>query len=65
MIGFFVLSDGSSGVANSFSMLPGDNVDIGHGAGTWRLALNVNGTLTVARIAGTGTASITLLVLWM
>lgn len=65
LMGWFSLSDGTSGVANSFTMLPGDNVDISLGGSTWRLALNANGELTVIRTFGSGTATITLLMLWI
>jgi hypothetical protein len=63
--GLFTLSDGTSGVSNMFTMVPGDNVDITLGAGTWRLALNANGELTVTRQSGSGTGAISLLMNWI
>jgi hypothetical protein len=65
LTGFFVVSAGSSAAANMLTMLPGDTLDIVVGGYTLRLALNVNGALTAIRQSGTGTASLTLLAVWM
>ncbi|MCC6455884.1 MAG: hypothetical protein IT328_13110 [Caldilineaceae bacterium] len=62
--GFFVANDGSGAVANSFTLLPGDFVDVVVGGYTLRLALNVNGALTAVRQSGVGTAALTLLAIW-
>lgn len=63
--GFIVIYDGTSTVANAITMLPGDNVDVAIGSYTMRLALNVNGALTAVRQAGSGTASLALMGVWM
>jgi hypothetical protein len=63
--GFIVIYDGTSTVANSITMLPGDTVDVVIGSYTLRLALNVNGALTAVRQAGSGTASLALMGMWM
>lgn len=65
MSGFFVISDGSSGIANAFTMLPGDNLDTVVGSGTIRLALAAGGALTVIRQSGTGTYSIAIMMVWI
>lgn len=63
--GFFVLDDGSGAVANAFTMIPGDNLDVLLGGYTLRLALNANGALTAIRHAGTGTATLALFAIWL
>ena len=63
--GFFVANDGLGAVANAFTMLPGDNLDIVIGGYTLRLALNANGALTAVRQAGTGTATLVMLAVWL
>jgi hypothetical protein len=64
LYGFFVLSDGASGIANSFGLTPGNNQDISLGGSTWRLTLAANGALSVARASGSGTGSLTMLIVW-
>ena len=63
--GFFVVNDGGGAVANAFTMLLGDNLDIVVGGYTMRLALNVNGALTAVRQSGVGTGTLVLLAVWM
>jgi len=65
LAGFFVANDGLGAVANAFTMLPGDNLDIVIGGYTMRLALNANGALTAVRQAGTGTATLVMLAVWL
>ena len=65
LAGFFIVNDGSGAVANVLTMLPGDTLDTVVGGYTLRLALNVNGALTAVRQAGSGTASLVMLVVWM
>ena len=63
--GFFTLSDGTSGVANGFAMIPTDTYDIAVGGSTWRITCAANGELSVQRVAGSGTATMTFLVTWI
>lgn len=64
LVGFYIANDGGGAVANSLTMLPGDNLDIVVGGLTLRLALNANGALTAIRQAGTGTATLILFAVW-
>ena len=65
IVGFSVWNNGGSFVANTFLVFNGSNVDVVVGSGTWRLAVAASGQLTVARIAGTGTATMALLGVWL
>lgn len=61
--GFFTLNDGSSSVANAFTLDQGGTTTypIVVGGSTWTIALNANGSLTVSRTSGSGTATMTFL----
>lgn len=63
--GFFTLSDGAAGVANSFTMIPTDTLDITLGGSTWRVTCASDGSLSVQRVAGSGSATMTFLMTWI
>ena len=63
--GFFTLSDGTSGVANGFAMIPTDTYAIAVGGSTWTITCASNGELSVIRTAGAGTATMTFLITWI
>jgi hypothetical protein len=44
---------------------PSGNQDVTVGSGTWRFAVAANGQFTVARVSGSGTARIALLISWL
>lgn len=62
--GFVIVDDGTSVVANTFTLTPGSNQDIAVGTYTLRMAVSAGGALTVIRQAGTGTATVTLDIVW-
>lgn len=65
LTGFFVLSDGTSGVANGFAMIPTDTYAIAVGGSTWTLTVAANGEFSVQRTAGSGSATMTFMITWI
>jgi len=65
--GFFTLSDGTSSVANSFTLAQGGTMTlpIALGGSTWTITLNANGELSVQRTAGSGTGTMTFKLTWI
>jgi hypothetical protein len=65
MTGLVVIENGGASVATVLDIANGANQDIVVGAGTWRFAVAASGALTVARVSGSGTARIALLITWL
>jgi hypothetical protein len=63
VIGNFVIDNGGP-IANAFSIQNGFNLDVVVGTGTWRFAVAANGAFTVIRQSGTGSATISLDIMW-
>lgn len=63
----FILSDGTSGVANTFTLVHSVTMSaaITVGGSTWTVTLNANGEVSVARTAGSGTATIKFTIDWI
>lgn len=64
LTGTFVVSDGTGTAANALTLMPSDTLDVAVGAYTMRFALNANGELSVVRQSGSGTANLTLDIIW-
>jgi hypothetical protein len=64
--GTIILHDGTSTVTSTFTLTQGGTLtfDVASGGSTWRTTLNANGELSVARTAGSGTATISYDLLW-
>lgn len=65
LAGLAVISDGATASAGSLTLFPGGSQDIGAGTLTVRLACAADGSLTVKRQSGTGTATVALLGVWI
>lgn len=64
--GTYILNDGSSATSGTVSLSQAGTttLDISLGGSTWRVTLNANGALSVARTVGSSMASITFDLVW-
>ena len=65
LAGLAVVSDGTYAAAGSLTLFPGGSEDISAGTLAVRLACAADGSLTVKRQSGTGTATVALLAVWV
>jgi hypothetical protein len=65
LIMLFVVENSGADAADLAQLTPGDATDVAIGAGVWRFTVSAAGAFTIVRTAGSGTARVAVLALWL